>query len=284
MPGTRNKSTPPGISRGRRIAFRVWSVLVSLLVLVGAGIGALELGLMWLPDQTLISMFDDPGLPMHRAHFMIVGIIAWAYLLATLVQLRKPERRVAPMLQLVVMALGGSIAFFFSGTVDEWLLKEGVVLVPVMVLALLHPRASDLIGRPGFDRNMMALAGLASIPWVAYIVENSRLQLINVSGDSHAQMEHWAIAALLGITMIACAVIGSSQHPGWRLPAWIAAGGSVVFGVHSLVYPGLASGLSVFWAVAAIVWGLVFVTATEQRARSRPGKPVPADEAGALST
>ena len=242
--------------------------------LVMFGIGALELGLMWLSDETLTAMFDEPAdLPLHRTHFLIVGIVSWAFLLATLVQLRKPERRVAPMLQLMVMALGGAVVYAYSGTVGEWLSEEGTVLVPVLVMAMLHPKARDLVTRQGLDRNMSLLAGIATVPWVAYIVDNSRLQLINAAGDSHAEMEHWATAALLGMTMVACAFIGSTEHPGWRLPAWIAVGGSVILGVHSLVFPGLASGLTTGWALAATLWGVVFAGGILVRGRGGAGTP-----------
>lgn len=266
-----SESTGLRSSRGRRIGFRVWAVLTGLWFLALFGFGAVELGIMWLPDQTLTSMFDDPpNLPIHRTHFLIVGIISWAFLLTTFVQLRKPERRVAPMLQLVVMALGGTVVYAYSGTFGEWLSEEWIVLVPVLVLALLHPKAGDLVAKPGFDRNMTLLAGIATIPWLAFIVDNSRLQLINAAGDAHAEMEHWATAALLGITIVACAVIGSTDHRGWRLPAWIAVAASVVFGIHSLVFSGRPSGLTTAWAVAAVFWGVAFAATIFRRA---PGAP-----------
>jgi hypothetical protein len=253
-------------SKGRRVAFRVWAVLTSLLFLVLFGFGAFELGLMWLPDQTLASMFDEPpNLPVHRTHFLIVGIISWAFLLATFVQLRKPERRVASMLQLVVMVLGGTVVYAYSGTLGEWLSEEWIVLVPVLVLALLHPKARDLVANPGFDRKMTLLAGIAMIPWLAFIVDTSRLQLINAAGDAHAEMEHWATAALFGITIVACAIIGSTDHRGWRMPAWIAVAASMIFGIHSLVFPGRASGLTTAWAVAAVIWGMAFAATILRR-------------------
>lgn len=266
-----HSSTAQKPSRRRRIAFRVWAVLTSLWFLVLFGVGAVELGIMWLPDQILTSMFDEPpNLPAHRTHFLIVGIISWAFLLATFAQLRKPERRVASMLQLVVMALGGTVVYAFSGTFGQWLSEEWIVLVPVLVLALLHPNAGDLVAKPGFDRNMTRLAGITTIPWLAFIVDNSRLQLINAAGDAHAEMEHWATAALFGIVIVACAVIGSTDHRGWRLPAWIAAGGSVIFGVHSLVFSGRPSGLTTAWAVAAVIWGVAFAATIFRRAPRAP--------------
>jgi len=230
------------------------------------GIGALELVFMWLPDDTVTSMFDEPpNLLAHRTHFLIVGIVSWAILVAILPQIRKPERRVAPMLQLLVMAFGAGVVYAFSGSVREWVSEEAVILVPVAVLAILHPRIRALLRRPRFERSMTLLAGIATIPWSAYTVDNSRLQLINAAGDPHAEMEHWATAALLGITVIACAFIGSTDHHGWRIPAWVASGASVIFGVHSLVFPGIVSALAPIWALAAIVWGVMFGAAVLRR-------------------
>lgn len=256
-------------SKGRRIAFRVWAGLTGLWFLALYGIASLELVVMWLPGDTILSLVGEgPALLTHRTHFLIVGILSLAFLLVMFAQLRKPERRIAQMIQLVVMVVGAGIVYAFSGTLEEWLLEEGTVLFPVLVLVLLHPNASDLIRKPSFDRGMSVLAGLAAVPWAVYAVDNARLQLLNAGGDTHAEMEHWATAALLGITVVACGFIGSSDHRGWRLPAWIASGASVTLGIHSLAFPDVVSALTPLWAVLAIVWGVVFGVALVRRSRS----------------
>lgn len=258
-----------GGTRPRRIAFRVLAVLTSLLVSALMIFAATEVVFMWLPWDTLMSVIDD--LPaadeIHRGHWNISGIIAWALVLAVLVQLRKPERRVAPMLQAVGIVVAGAVVYGLSGTLGEWLAEEVILLVPVLLLALLHPRARDLVRCPRTDRTMGGLVGVAAVPWLVFAVDHALLQWRNLSDDAHAGLEHWATAALLAVVILWCGLLGSSDHSGWRLPAWIAALASIEYGLHSLVYPEAASAASTFWAVAAILWGAAFAVAAVGRSR-----------------
>ncbi len=152
-----------GGSRARRIAFRVLAVLTSLLVSIFMIFAVTEVVFMWLPWETLMSLIDD--LPaadeIHRGHMNIAGIIAWALVLGVVVQLRKPERRVAPMLQAVGIVVAGAVVYGLSGTLGEWLVEEVTLLVPVLLLALLHPRAQDLVRCPRTDRHDGCSGGLS---------------------------------------------------------------------------------------------------------------------------
>ena len=256
--------------KGRRIAFRVVATLVALWFLALNIFGLLELVVMWFPAETLAEMFEEETayIDAHRAHFMAIGIVSWAVVLSTVVQLRKPERRVAPMLFLLTAASGGMVLFGLSGSLGEWLVEEiAMVVAPVVALAVLHPGRDRFFDRPRFDRPLLGLSALAALPWLVFTGDNAWAQFTNATGDPHAEAEHWALAALLGVVILAASVLGSSDHTGWRLPAWIAAGASVVFGAHSLVYPGAASALSAFWAVAAVIWGVVFAARLIQRSR-----------------
>ncbi len=246
-------------SKKRRIAFRVVATLVALFILAQQIFGLMELVLMWFPAETLAGMFDEEVsfIVLHRAHFMAIGIISWAVVLSMMVQLRKPERRVAPMVLVIAIALGVTIVYGLSGTLSEWLIEEiAVVVVPISLVVFLHPSRDRLFSKPGLDRPLAVMAALATAPWLVYIVDNVWTQFTNAAGDSHAEMEHWATAALMGIVIVVAAFLGSSDHPGHGLTALIAAGGSVVFGAHSLVFPGLASSLPMLWAVLAILWGI----------------------------
>lgn len=257
-------------SRVRRVTFRVISIVVGLWFLAVELFGLTEVVLMWLPADTLASITGEPasGFVAHRSHFMSIGIVAWAIVLCTLAQWRKPEKRVGSMLLLLVFAVAGAVVFAFSGGLAESLVEEGAFfLLPILLLAFFHPRARDLLRKPSFNRAMAVAAGVAAVPWAVYLASNSAQQLANVAGDSHAEMEHWSLAALMAIVLVAAGFIGSSSHDGWHLPAWIAVGGSFLFGVHSLVFPGLASGLHVFWAVAAMTWAVVFAALTVRRVR-----------------
>ena len=245
-------------SRARRITFRVLAWLMTLFLLALFPFSLLEVVVMWLPDETLVSLIPDFTQTdlAHRTHFLSVGIVMWALLLGLVVQLRKPERRAAPMLQSLVLALAGLVLFALTGTFGEFLVEDVVIFAPVAVLALLHPRARKLVSRPDLNRGMAALVAVAVVPWAVFAIDNVRLQVTDIS--SHARMEHWAAAALVAIIVVAFGFIGSSALEGWRLTAAISAIASVIYGLHSLVFPGLASALPAFWAVAAIVWGLAF--------------------------
>lgn len=259
-------------ARGRRIAFRVVSALTALLLLAMHVFGMLEVVLMWLPEATLGELFAEQfdsvaELVAHRAHFMSIGIVSWAMVLAVLVQLRKPWRRVAQMLQLLLISVAATVMYALSGTLMEWLLEEWLVLVPVVAMAVLHPRARALASRPTFDRPMRAVAVVAAVPWTVFALVNARLQLIVGPEDLHGAPEHWATAALMGLTLAGCAVLGATHHDGWRMPAWVAALGTLLYGAHSLAFPEAVSAATTTWAVAAVVWGIVFGAVVVSRSR-----------------
>lgn len=251
---TRTEAQP----RARRIAFRGIAWIMTLFLVVMFPFSLAEVIVMWLPDGTLLSMIPDltEADLSHRTHFLSVGIIMWALLLGIVVQLRKPERRVAPMLQAVVLTVAGMVLFGLTGTFGEFLIEDAVMFVPVAVLAWLHPRARKLITRPEFNREMAWLAAVAGGPWAIFAIDHIRLQITDAT--SHAEMEHWAASAMVAIVIVAFGFIGSSALEGWRLPAWIASFASVIYGLHSIIFPGLASALPIFWAVAAVVWAVAF--------------------------
>lgn len=259
-------------SRGHRIAFRVFSALMALFVLAYFVFGLLELVVMWLPGEALLSTFGGEeypgGLLVHRSHFMAVGLVAWTVVPAVLVQLRRPWRRVAPMLVAVVMGIAGATAHGLSGTLAAWVGEDLILTIPILVLAALHPRMRDLFRRPSFHPDMVRWAVVAAVPWAVYALMQAQLQFRPAPGDIHAGNEHWGTAFTMAVAVISCAVIGASDHDGWRLPAWTAVLASVQFGAHSLVFPGLASGLPQVAAVGAVVWGVVYAVALVRRSRA----------------
>ena len=276
-PADAGAETVGGRSRSntRRIAFRTLAWLTSLEVLLLFGIPLLEVGFMWLPDATVVATFDDVGVAdlVHRGHFNNIGIVAWALVPAILVQLRRPEERVAAMLQAVGIVLAGTVLYGLSGSLRDWLLEELTLLVPILLLAVLHPRARDLVRRPRLDRTMAALVALAAAPWLAFAASQAQLQWRDAVGDPHAAMEHWATSALMAVLIVLAGLIGSTDHAGWRLPAWVAALASIDHGMHSLAFPDVPSNASTSWAVAAVVWGCAYALAIVLRSRRPPTAP-----------
>lgn len=263
-----------GGSKARRVMFRVLAVLTSLWVLALMVFALTEVVLMWLPRDTLRAIPDLGELDLaHRAHFMSVGVIAWALLLGVVVQLRRPARRQAAMLHALAITVGAAVVYALSGTLGDWLLTDLTLLAPLLLLAFLHPRARRLVRMPAWNRPMTALAAVAAGPWLFFAVTQAQQQWGNVAGDAHAEMEHYATVALLALLVVACSFIGSTTHSGWRLTAWIAVVASVNYGLHSLVYPEPASAATTAGAIAAIGWGVVYAAAIVRRSRALPRVP-----------
>ena len=268
-PDTGTEEIGTGSSR-RRILFRVLGLVTALSVLVLFSVGLMEAVFMWLPNATVVSMFDDisTGDLEHRGHFNSIGLVSWAVVPAILVQVRKPERRAAAMLLAVTTVLAGTALYGLSGSLSDWLLEEIILLVSVLLLAWTHPRARDLVRWPRLDRNMARLVALAAVPWLVFAFTQAQLQWRNVAGDSHAEPEHWATSALMALTILLAGLIGSTHHAGWRLPAWIAALASIDYGLHSLVFSDVASAASTPWAIAATAWGCAYGAAIVGRSRT----------------
>ena len=259
-------------SRARHIAFCTLAVLVSLWVLARVVFGLLEVGLMWLPYETLEPILEGHAdsaaeLEAHRSHFMSIGIVAWAIMLAVAAQARRPHRREAQMVWAIVLAVSSTIFHGLSGATGRWLLEQGTLLVPILALALLHPRARNLYRLPTHHRSMLGLAIVAAGPWLVFAVTQAQRQWRNLAGDIHAEPEHWSIVALMAVTIGAAALIGAGDRPGWRLPAWFAAVASIIWAVHSLAFPEAASAATTPWAVGAICWGIAFAATTRNRQR-----------------
>jgi len=255
------------VSRARRITFRIVAWVTTLFLLVMFPFSLLEIVMMWLPDETLLTLISDltESDLVHRTHFLSVGIVMWALLLGVAVQLRRPERRAAAMLHSVVIVVAGTVLFGLTGTLDEFLVEDVILLVPVVLLALLHPRSRELFGRQELEPMMAALAAVAVLPWSVFAVDQIRLQITDSS--THAELEHWAAAALVAIVIVTFGFIGSTALPGWKLTAWIAAAASVIYGLNSLSFPAPASALSAFWAAAALLWGVAFAVTIVRRGR-----------------
>lgn len=270
--GGSSPAVDTGVSKARRVTFRLLAVLISLWVLALMIFGLTEPVLMWLPADTLSSVGETLDLGeldlAHRAHFMSVGIVSWAVVLGVLVQLRRPWRRQAPMLHLLAIALGGVLVYALRGSLGSWLMSLLTLVVPLLLLGLLHPSFRQLLRRPTWHRRMVALAAVGAGPWLVFALTQAGLQWRNVGGDSHAEMEHWATTALMAWLVVACSLVGATDHSGWRLTAWIAALASMNFGLHSLVYPDPASAASAPWAAAALVWGAAYAAAIVRRSRA----------------
>lgn len=254
-------------SKVRKRAFYGVAGLTAALLIVMLGFGLSFPVLAWLPDSTLFALMDDiePDALAHRLHELTVGIFSWVLLLSVAVQFRKPERRVAPLLQGLSIPVVLSVVEMVNG---NFVLVETVpLLLPLLVLAVLHPAAGELIRSGRFDARLTGLTALAAVPWSVFAVGQAGLQQLNITGDTHAEAGHWGLVSGFAILLIVWGLIGASDRSGWRITALVTAVSSVFYGAHSLLFQESASALSVGWATAAIAWGAVYGAAAWRRER-----------------
>lgn len=222
----------------------------------------------WLPDSVLISLHPDFErlFAPHRVHQMAMHSILWGLVLGVVLQLYRPERRVAPLLQALTFLLAFAVIEFAVGQFT--VMGTAPFLVPLALIALLHPRSRQLVRLGRLDWSMASLTALAAIPWIALAVGQAEIARFNLPSDEHAQMEHWTRMAVFAILIIAWGLIGATDRPGWRITAWTVAYASVVYGLQSLLFSSQASAAPAGWAIAASGWGVAYLVVSERRARS----------------
>lgn len=258
-------------SRARKRLFQGLVILFSLFLLVSFNLVYLMIVVSWLPDATYLAIIDDLEAAdlVHRVHDSTLPVTAWTLLIGTALQLHRPQDRMAPLLMALAVPVALLSIQLVTGTFDP--VFAGLSLVPLLLIALLHPRAQGLLRVRRLDGPMAVLTGVAAVAWIRFATTQAQFQRLALPGDTHAEMEHWSRMAAFALFVILWSVIGASDRPGWRLVAWVAGLGSAWYGLQSLLFPTAASAASVTLAVAAIAWGLAYIVMAERRARS--GKP-----------
>jgi hypothetical protein len=257
-------------STTHRLVFRALVVLSALflaLVLVSAG-PFLVFG--WVPTAVFEAQPDQGFDLAHRLHETIMGVLTLAMFLGVVLQLHRPERKLAPMLAAVAAATAFSLGDLLSGITDWFWPNTAPLLLATVAVALAHPRLRELLAVRRVDGTMAVLAGIATYGWLVVSLRGIDLQRAGAAGDVHAAMEHWSRMATFGIAMVLWAWLATTDRPGWRVVAWLTGAGAVTHGLQSLLWPTSASALATWTAVASVAWAVVWLGATERRG---PGGP-----------
>lgn len=269
------------VPKWRKITFYVIAGLL-LLMIVGLLWPLLAfVVLAWLPVDTWQALFPGEDINatdvVHRIHELSFSLIFWGLAIGIGLQLWKPERRQAPMLQAFAVIAAFFVVDLVSGSFDP----EAVpIMVGVVLLVLLHPARRGLyrFNRP--DAAMTGLAILTAIPGAFFILDHIDLQRLDVPGDPHVEFGHWSAMAVFATLIVLWGLIGSTDRTGWRVTAWLAGISAAAYGLASLVFPLVASASGTGLAIAALAWGVAFVALTERRARSRSSQSVDAPSGG----
>ena len=256
------RAEPTAEGRVRRIAFLVSTGLASAFLVVALLAAYPLLFTNWLPGEAWLSVRPDrsPGDQVHRLHSLALAVISWGMLSGVVLQLHRPRRKVGALL----MALATVLAVASGSVITGTFTVGGVApfLVVVLLPAVLHPSAGELIRVPGVNRPMLALALLAAGPWIAYALSvGEAARLAGPGGD----VDHLMFVATVALVVPLWAIIGTAAKPGWAFPAGAAVVAAGCVGLQSLVFPDALSGLEPAWAAAALVWSFAYGVASRLR-------------------
>ena len=251
---------PPRVSKRRRIAFRI----------VAGLFGALSTGMLGIMGVLGAFLADDPDYRNHEIHDIAWGVFGLVYGIGLLVQVHRPERKLAPFRQSIAVVAVMATAAVLLREVEA--LPSLVILGGVLLVAgFLHPARSRLLRVDGgFGSALGAFAAAGAVAWLVYAVAQINRQLSTTPANSHTEYDHWAFMAIMSVVIAAVALLSSMKAPGWHICAYTAGGTSMLVGGVSVVLAAYPSSLGRVWGTLAVAGGLVFIAEAEwERRRER---------------
>lgn len=240
---------------------------------------ALMLGLLFTyPGSGLLlgwSSTEAGGI--HRFHTVVWGMHTGLMLSVGLFALVvRTEERVATAQQ-VGVAMAVMMTVFFGILVIPHFGEPGLgidrVVFSIMVLVLtgvalaLHPRRGELLtsGR-GISKPMAALGVVGLAVAAPYALDQIQIQLAaDLATDPHSApgREHWVEMASAALTLPLIAFVAALRTRGFRLVAWTAGIGTMVFGAAAVLLPEQASSPGVAWGAVVLLGGALFIAVAE---------------------
>ena len=109
---------------------------------------------------------------------------------------------------------------------------------------------------------MAALGVVGLAVAVRYALDQIQIQL---AADPHSAggREHWGEMASAALTLPLIAFVAALRTRGFRLVAWTAGIGTMVFGAASVLLPEQASSPGAAWGAVAVLGGALFIAVAE---------------------
>ncbi|HSM55607.1 MAG TPA: hypothetical protein VK879_05565 [Candidatus Sulfomarinibacteraceae bacterium] len=252
--GEEQSLTVESTGKKRMIAFYVVTALFALLFTLMLSIMAPVL------PAAVTGWFQAEKFGAHQFHETVAGVLLWTVPVGLLLQFFRPAQRVAAMQQVLVVLLGLNVAILAGQFSFPPML---VFLALAVVVAALHPARGKLLPARAPDWRLLGMAVAAAIPLLALAAQQIDLQTMAVPGDEHAEFGHWVLMGGYALAIVLLSLTAAFKRPGWRVPAWSAGGLAMVYGLGSLVMRGQASTTNTAWALAAMVWGALFIALSE---------------------
>jgi peptidoglycan/LPS O-acetylase OafA/YrhL len=179
--------------------------------------------------------------------------------LGLLTQLRRPERRIAGIQQIALVAFALALAGL-AGQAWWYLALALAIAVICVVLLVLHPaRRTFFDARRRLKPMTLTLAGVAAVPCVVYawrMVSAQRSDLPPADAVSNG-LHHWTIMAALALVVLLLVLLAAARTSGWRIPAISASLGAGAWAISCLLAPAAAPGSEGHaWAYAALLWAV----------------------------
>ena len=256
------------LSRARRMWFSGLAVFFALLA------GVLLFGWIGL----FLGWGDTTDNGIHRVHDVAGSGVGTGLFVATPFLILAWRRDDVALLQAIaVAALSYAIASALATDV-AYVFFLPIVLIPVAVLLWVGDEwgAFFRAGR-GFAPATFIVSVASAVFWVAFALTMARNQRLGPPTDPHVEMHHWTSMAGMALAIVLLGLLASLRTRGWRIVVWLAAAGSAVYGLASIVFatfPGTSfpypGGEGVGWGLLAIVGGIALVAASELDRRRAP--------------
>ena len=256
----------------------MWSRRQIALVVVALGLAAL----FAYPGSGLLSGWSNAEHGgIHRFHTVVWGIHTGLLLSVGLfaLLLRMDERvataqQVGVAMAVMVTVFVGSVVIPHVGEpavgIDRLVFTIMVLVLTGMVLAF-HPRRGELLTAGRRISKPMAAFGVIGLAVAfPYALDQIQVQLAtDLATDPHSQpgKEHWAEMASTTLTLPLIALVAALRTRGFRLVAWTAAVGTMVFGAASALLPEQASSPGVACGALAVLGGALFIVVAEIEGR-----------------
>ena len=139
-----------------------------------------------------------------------------------------------------------------------------IAVIPVALVIALYPSPGALRDlSPGrISVPILTIAILAAIAMAPDAWDTLQFQLDDVSGDEHAEHNHWIGGTLLAVQLLVAGLLTATRRPGWKALGTIVGLAYLYLGVAALVVPDIAMGRwDVLGAVLALVTGSGYLAA-----------------------
>jgi hypothetical protein len=249
------------------VALRALACLFALSVLTIPGLGFQSFTVVFVAGQSCA----DPREPMNACRLLeggyglFLGVIV---VIGLLVQLHRPEQKVAPLQQVGLAAAALGLTAML-GLRWEGLVGFAYIAVAFFVIAALHPLGREAFRLPtDFEPRLLGLAVLAAIPLLIQTLQMTA----NERARSRPLVEHalaggWQSEGALALTIALVAMWTAGRASGWRISAWSVAALAFGFGLGSFANPSIPSSAGRLWGGLAMAWALAFAGLSQLVAR-----------------